>query len=356
MRGTKSKLAKLLVISLLYAPFTLFFFAPSAVLAKENTDPFSCELLASPWGVLAELASARGLKQLPIRLAPESEALLANALSEVPVVPHAPHIGAQVHENFPDFQSITAVYPAAGFDAATPFIVFPGLRRVIAFDEHHFLDPTALARPLLINLRAPEARVGYTWVGTVNQVAQMGPAIIGRLAQSIPGFRVRAVTAYVDIGTGAELVHGRILFDLGEGTPLQEYVHIQMLRSLRSPPLDGIPALPEQRNPMYEPDYGWLLRILRASGFQGLLTKGSMSSMKSYMGAEIVQLLERNNGLWIDGDSEMHPFLARLQSASPPRQVSHRVIEMGLSNRFGYHDQVHLLRFIPGNSTQDQPL
>lgn len=180
----------------------------------------------------------------------------------------------------------TLLYVASGYDAATPFKLIPHLQRVIGIDEHPFV----LSKMQKVIVKLPEEKnPDYSTVTSVNTQKYLASAILGRLFEAFPDIRVRSVEAMND---GA-YTHGRVRFDRGEGTPLQEYIHLHT----EMPGISGVTEKPVQVPFLWG-------KALQAEGYQALLIKASMSLFIKNPEAlkHFVVPLVQNKGLLIDVD------------------------------------------------------
>lgn len=188
----------------------------------------------------------------------------------------------------------TLIYPAAGFDSASPFRILPELLNVIAVDSHPFHSGIENT-PIVPSYGPGDQSRGFTLVSHVTANSSISTVVLGRLILQFPNIRIHKI-----VGVHADIIHmakqsgsydhGIIIFDNGPQTPLRTYTHLRIptqQTSLieRSPPLaiiDRLSSLP----------------------FQALLRKGSMLfyQQESQAARPLVEALIKNGGLWIDGD------------------------------------------------------
>ncbi len=192
----------------------------------------------------------------------------------------------------------TLVYPSAGYDAATAFLLWPEITRVVGIDDHPFARSN-------IKYLAPDPYIshydkelGYTMVMEVDSKEYMAEVILARLISAFPKIRFKAVYQITDYTLGdyesVRLSHGLILFDTGDGTPIRSYVHLE------SPTLNGY----ERKSTFW-----WRENILN-QGFQVLIRKAAMSFYGYPIGLELIGHLKTNHGLLIDGDNDTSSFLS----------------------------------------------
>lgn len=172
----------------------------------------------------------------------------------------------------------TVLYPAAGFDAATPFLVFPEATTVIGLDWHPFVGQyrdSAVAR-------LPKERTHYALYHEVDELFTPGVAgaIVARLRGQIPGFHLRHVGYFEEARAFAwtsetkfliedffgdrpapsTSLNGWVEFDTGPGTTVRRYIHVQRLLGETAPSIEEDP---------------WLARVL-AGNYQALFLRAGM--------------------------------------------------------------------------------
>ena len=256
-------------------------------------------------------------------------------------------IGRNLRNIWPDFAPESLHYPAAGFDAATPFLIFPSLRRVIAIDDHHFHFPENTAENIVVPIVAPAQNAGFTVATQVDHQGAVARAILGRLAMGIPNLRVLSVTSYAVNGFGS---HGRIVFDQGPNTLIREYIHLHIIE------LQG--NLIGNDGSEYTQ---WLEEVIMRSPREVLLAKGAMLFFTSTLGHSLMRSFEATPGaLFLDGDG-----LARLlyqHRADDPARYDFPPIEpppgMAFEFRatavenFGYTQNQWFVRYVAAPGSQ----
>ncbi len=194
----------------------------------------------------------------------------------------------------PSNQIRTLIYPAAGFDSASPFRILPELRNVIAVDSHPFHSGIENT-PIVPSYGPGDQSRGFTLVSHVTDSASISNVVLGRLILLFPNIRIHKI-AGVHAGlleiakdTGA-YDHGFIIFDNGPNTPLRTYTHLR-IRTEHNGPIERSPPNP-------------IIQKLAKLPFQALLRKGSMLfyQQESQAARPLIEALIKNGGLWIDGD------------------------------------------------------
>ena len=302
------------------------------------TDWFACEQKANPEGIFSSLVERGAVERTELRLSAAARAQMA-ALQAEPgsLVPQTERVARFVATNLPHFSGSTALYPASGFDAATPFLILPSLRRVIALDAHPFLGPRLADVPLeILPHQAESPGEGAVDVWRIDRMGNMAPAILGRLAQSFPGFRLREVVAY----SGAnDRHHGRVLFDQGPGTSLREYNHVHISEIFS----ENFAHPPQRAELNPSPQREWLRQILFNNSFEAILSRGSMHFLRTAMGGSLMRELQRNQGVLIDGDGDRRWFHPDYLPERGPRA---RIISAPISG-FGRDPDLSIVDYSP---------
>lgn len=277
----------------------------------------TCELTVNPLGLFA---SAHSQGRFQVSIVP---------LSTLTFSAEAPAEAENYRETLTRvaaFLSDTAaaptslLSPAAGFDADTAFRILPDLNTVIAIDNHPFGQAGNIG-----SLTAIQAtnESGYVGAGTIHELGFIGGAILARLMQGLPALRLHQVTLLEETQPSGSRprAHGLVEFDLGPGTPLRRYYHIDG---------DGINA-PLSAQP-------WWLGAILAEGFSAILRKGAMDffAANPSSGTYLIQHLRNAGGIFIDGDGSFN--LDRREFLS----LNLRITESPIAG-FGYAQKVTLL-------------
>jgi len=198
----------------------------------------------------------------------------------------------------------TVLYPMSGFDAGTAAHLFPDAVTIIGIDNHPFLPPGD-SRTSFEYSRVGSAN--YAAYQDIDRLGHVGPALVGSLAEAVPGFRLRRVsiiendepTTGVRSSPGkSTAVHAVIEFDAGPGTPLRRYIHI-----------NG--ALVNREGSARTADAWWWKSIDRL-GPSGVLVKGSMAAFHDeHMGRDLAPTvlgwLRRSGGVLIEDRDHYDP-------------------------------------------------
>jgi hypothetical protein len=172
-------------------------------------------------------------------------------------------------------------YPAAGYDAATPVLLFPDAIEIVAVDLAPF------HRPSSHSIEAEEGnQLGGTFIANLDSMASESVAgfIVRRLSLAVPGFRLLSINKWTSRDNrGNTSSNGVIEYDSGVGTQVRRYIHIQ----------DFISSL----------DTTWG-NLLTANEFDGVIVKGLDLNMSTeisvQMKAAIYQELRKNKGVLIE--------------------------------------------------------
>ncbi len=130
------------------------------------------------------------------------------------------------------------LYPSAGFDADTPFLLFPGASLVVAVDDHPFVNESAKSvTPAVLESKNTQY-IPFRQVDKSEH--QMADVILWRLGRAFSGIRIHGVRAYTQSVGRKVYTHGWIAFDTGEGTRVRNYVHIQTTHRDQLHSLEGL--------------------------------------------------------------------------------------------------------------------
>ncbi len=217
--------------------------------------------------------------------------------------------GDAEHKLGPLPPSKVVLYPMSGYDAGTPIHLFPEATTIIGIDNHPFVPSASRGK-------ISYAKVGtynFSYFGDVDQMGHVGPAVIGALADAIPGFRLRKVQLIEDDDVIAHprdqnraheaapapsgAVHAVVEFDAGPGTPLRRYIHVQAALG-NSHVLHGGPARAFKNT--------WWWKAVDALGPQAVLLKGSegvfdaVHGMARDLRPSVLGWLERSQGVLVE--------------------------------------------------------
>lgn len=192
----------------------------------------------------------------------------------------------------------TIVYPAAGYDSATPFLVFPTAERIVALDDHPFWSEDSvvdsdehLSRKIISSHRLS---TGWAIYKELNQLKSLAAKILFHLSHAYSEFRLLDMYEVKDLTKGSDvkdlvLSHGVIVFDTGEGTPVRSYVHLQ--------------------TPFLHREIGeistWWFENVKAQGFKGLFFKAAMNAQRTYTGFNLGLHVRNHGGVIVDADYRM---------------------------------------------------
>ncbi len=191
----------------------------------------------------------------------------------------------------------TVLYPAAGFDAATPFRIFEHADLVIGMDNHPFAVTKRAQERAGVHERwlesgelAEKVNVrGWVKYDQINKQRSVLRGLTASLLSLDPGVRILSVEALDAYGhvEGRAVVHGIVKFDLGPGTMIRTYVHLHTPTDLTRATL-----------PPWTPE-------LLASGYQAVLKKAAMDTYENYresFGGFLIENLRAQRGFIVDGD------------------------------------------------------
>lgn len=191
----------------------------------------------------------------------------------------------------------TVLYPAAGFDAATPFRIFEHADLVIGMDNHPFAVTKRAQERAGVHERWLESGElsekvnvrGWVKYDQVNKQRSVLRGLTASLLSLSPNVRIlsaEALDAYGHV-EGRAVVHGIVKFDLGPGTTMRTYVHLHTPTDLTRTTL-----------PPWTPE-------LLAAGYQAVLKKAAMDTYESYtesFGGFLIDHLRSQRGFIVDGD------------------------------------------------------
>jgi hypothetical protein len=190
----------------------------------------------------------------------------------------------------------TVLYPSAGYDATTGFLVTSHVTTVVGIDNHPFMNTFAKSLTPEPFFSVNDKGQGWTVISEVDFKNFVGEIILARLKAAIPGFRLHKVLHVQDSTKdnldSSFLSHGVIVFDTGEGTLIRRYIHLQ------SPVLNDYEMRPTS----------WWKDIVLQNNFQILIRKAAMSFYNYPIGLELIRHLKENQGLLIDGDNDVGSF------------------------------------------------
>lgn len=211
----------------------------------------------------------------------------------------------------------TVVYPLSGFDAQTPFQIYPDADVVYGIDGEPFMSPEESGQTVeYFPLPYNPARSSYSTIGQVMMQKTQVKPLLTRLAGNIKGFRLRQVEGFRISGAkeiprtrsqGGKYVtepavpmHGLIEFDTGPGTPARKYYHINDVFSAE----DNI----ENR--------WWYKDVL--GHIDGMLVKASMGQLKSVsIEGAFLHLLESSHGILVE-DGSAYGGMTTSDATQPP--------------------------------------
>lgn len=321
-------------------------------ISAHASSVLDCEQYANPHGLFSDLLKRRGARVHHLSITPINfqNTVVQDLNGHNRAVPGVAAAAAILREVIPNFTGESLLYPAAGFDAATPFLLLPRLRQVTAIDNHPFLLPANANVPIAVNPEGLEHPTrGFMRVDEVGFFFEMAPVILGRLALAFPRLRVLSLTLY----DTATMHHGRIIFDEGPGTMLREYNHLQIIGELAQR-VAGEEVLQNfSATPSAESEIEWLQAELLSQRYSALLSKGGMQFMESPLGKALISAFEKTSGaLWIDADHAssrrfeqrvLHPVFY----SYPPRPITsvRPLLQRRALQGFGYDNNLHLLTF-----------
>jgi hypothetical protein len=229
------------------------------------------------------------------------------------------------------------IYPASGFDGFSPFLVFKDAEVVIGLDHHPFYLPFENAdRTIDLDY------LSWENINNVDNAVQMGVQVLRQIQLAYPEqFRLRGIYAIETKNTGLKngpyycerpVVHGLIEFDLGPGTPLKRYYHIQAMHA-------DFKALREcEVSPNFE-DYWWAKPVLGA-GPDAVLLKAQMDFVwRDPLWPELLSVISNRRGLVVDGDEQL-----RTGTLNSRGYAKFQIQQMS-ETHFGYSGNVIFLRF-----------
>ena len=197
---------------------------------------------------------------------------------------------------FENFRPQTVVYPSAGYDGATGFLVAPNITTVVGIDNHPFMNTFAESLTPEPYVSLNDRGRGRTVISEVDFKNFVAEIILARLDSALPNFRLLKVLHVHDLTKdnleSSALSHGVIIFDTGEGTPIRRYIHLQ------SPVLNDYEMRPTS----------WWKYVVLQNDFQILIRKAAMSFYNYPIGLELIRHLKQNQGLLIDGDNDTGSF------------------------------------------------
>ena len=192
----------------------------------------------------------------------------------------------------------TIFYPFASYDAATPRLLFPEADTVLAIDDAPFVRSIdAKVKP---DLDKTEVYDGSFHLTSQSELSEsVANAIVARLQLTTKNFRLRKITAIQEkpeawlysYKRDEQLgpTHGIIEYDSGPGTAIKQYIHINNYIS----------------DELMEKQPWWYVQ-LKEHGFEALLQKAAAGGIESYtktMTADIIEILTKNKGVFLDGDN-----------------------------------------------------
>jgi hypothetical protein len=192
----------------------------------------------------------------------------------------------------------TVIYPSSGYDASTPFVLFPNATEVVGIDNHPFWGSKNVIVDADFYSSTNDQKLGWTVIREVDSVEYIAGIVLARLKNIAPDLRILSFYEIKDSTMSKDygdifLSHGVIEFDTGPNTQVRRYIH------LHSPALDGYEMRPSS----------WWLQPILTHGFEGLIRKAGMAFLNFDVGLNLVRNLKAEGGILVDGDEVESSFV-----------------------------------------------